>query len=675
MPKIKLISGYEKIAAGEVIERPASVVKELIENSLDAHATQIFITIEKAGKQLIQIEDNGCGIPEEDLDVAFLSHTSSKIESADDLDQLTTLGFRGEALASIAAVSQIEIISRPLNQEYAVELCMEGSADVRKGVCGGPVGTTLKVKNLFFNLPVRQKFMRSDRIEMGHISDVVCRYALAYPLVHFKLLHNGLSLTNSPAWVASQNQSIIPSLLPLEAFGHAIQSIYGKKVLDQMIPIDFQDNMVRVYGFIGKPGIARSDRTAASLFVNDRLVTNNSIASIMETAFKDYLMRQKYPFYVLFLHLAPDQVDFNVHPSKKVVHFLNEREFFANLEMIVVQLVKEHVKADLISSNQEKSAKSRRGMDSSMDYWTPSAPSSRKTMKKVSPNTPQTSKPSRSGTSSSPSISEKSAVSQKKSSPVLKIPKDPQQTLSPRKSSIKAIQTHFKTPKKKSDISSHPFASSVEKKSSTLRSPTISVQQLPPLSLLNSGIQGGKNYLVFQNEEELIIIDQHAAHERINYEKVQQMFEQEKITVQTLLTPMKIEVAPNEVDFVKDAIPDIKKFGFELEFFGGTSFIIRTIPALLKQEKRSESLITDMCLEIIHKGKESSFSIIKREMMQYMACHMSITAGDEIWSEERIRRLIKKLDETENPHHCAHGRPTYIKISYQDLDKWFHRIT
>ena len=674
MPKIKLISGYEKIAAGEVIERPASVVKELIENSLDAHATQIFITIEKAGKQLIQILDNGSGISEEDLEVAFLSHTSSKIDSADDLDQLTTLGFRGEALASVAAVSQIEIISRPENQEYALELCMEGGSDIRKNPCGGPVGTMLKIKNLFFNLPVRQKFMRSDRIEMGHISDVVCRYALAYPLVHFKLIHNGLTLTNSPTWVASsQQQTDLPNL-PLEAFGYSIQSIYGKKVLDQMIPIDFQDNIVRVYGYIGKPGIARSDRTAASLFVNDRLVTNKSIAGIMETAFKDYLMRQKYPFYVLFLQLAPDQVDFNVHPSKKVVNFLNEREFFANLETIIVQLIKQHVKADLISSNQEKSSKSRKGLDSSMDYWTPSAPVSRKAMKKTSSKSPQTTKPKRSEPSSYPSAPIKSTFSQKQRTSVLKVPKNPQQTLSPRKSAPKAVQTHFKTPKKTSQIVSNPLKSSSDLDSSIFGAPTISVKQLPPLSLLNSGIQGGKNYLIFQNSGELIIIDQHAAHERINYEKVQQMFDQEKITIQTLLAPMKIEVAPNEVDFVKDALPEIKKFGFELEFFGGTSFIIRTIPALLKQEKRSETLITDMCLEIIHKGKESSFSTIQREMIQYMACHMSITAGDEIWSEERIRRLVKKLDETENPHHCAHGRPTYIKIAYQDLDKWFHRI-
>ncbi len=659
MPKIKLISGYEKIAAGEVIERPASVVKELIENSLDAHASQIFITIEKAGKQLIQIMDNGVGIVEEDIGVAFQSHTSSKIDSADDLDNLTTLGFRGEALASVAAVSHVEIISRPSNQDYAVKLCMEGGKDTTQDPCGGPIGTTLKIRNLFFNLPVRQKFMRSDRIEMGHISDVVCRYALAYPRVHFKLVHNGLTLTNSPAWGDSAQDAEITSSLPLEAYGFSIQSIYGKKVLDQMIPIEFQDEMVRISGYIGKPGIARADRTAASLFVNDRLVTNKTIAGIMETAFKDYLMRQKHPFYVMFLHLSPDQVDFNVHPSKKVVKFLHEREFFSNLETIIVQLVKQHVKTDLIAANQDRSSQSRKGTDTSMDYWTPSAPASHK-----------------SSTYAAPPSSKEPTTSSKPRTPVLTVPKNPQKTLSANPSSPKAVQTHFKTPKKTSSRASSVFSNSPSSPNDSIfKTAHLSVKQLPPLSLLNSGIQGGKNYLVFQNEEELIIIDQHAAHERINYEKVQRMFDQEKIRVQTLLAPMKIEVAPNEVDFVKDALSEIKKFGFELEFFGGTSFIIRTIPALLKQEKRSNTLITDMCLEIIHRGKESSFSAIQRDMMQYMACHMSITAGDEIWSEERIRRLVKNLDETANPHHCAHGRPTYIKISYPDLDKWFHRIT
>jgi len=416
----------------------------------------------------------------------------------------------------------------------------------------------------------------------------------------------------------------------------------------------FEDELCRIFGYIGKPGIARSERSAASLFVNDRLVSNKSIAGIMETAFKDYLMRQKYPFYVLFIYLAPDQVDFNVHPSKKVVKFLDEQQFFTNLEIILVQQVKQHIKQDLISSNQKLAPNIKKSTDSSMDYWTPA----RSNHQKFS-QTPSSSPKSPASSSSRISNSDRKSV--------LAVPKNPQQTLKAVKPKPDGIQTHFKTPK-------HSLrASTTNSLDRNIKSSHIQVSQLPPLNLLNNGIQGGNNYLIFQNDGELVIIDQHAAHERINFEKVQQMFEKDKISIQTLLVPIKLEVAPQEVDFVKESLPNIAKFGFALEFFGGTSFIIRTIPALLKQEKRSQTLITDMCLEIIHKGRENSFTTIQREIIQYMACHMSITAGDEIWSEERIRRLVHNLDQTANPHHCAHGRPTYIKISFQELDKWFHR--
>ncbi|MHA1719248.1 MAG: DNA mismatch repair endonuclease MutL [Promethearchaeota archaeon] len=660
MKKIHLIEGYSKIAAGEVIERPASVVKELLENALDADADQVFITIENAGKNLIQVQDNGNGINEDDIEFAFQRHTSSKIKSANELDNLHTLGFRGEALASIAAISQIEIISRPKHQEYGKIVKISGGKIEKSEECGAPLGTTIKVANIFYNLPVRKKFMRSNRVELGHITDILTRYSLAYPKIHFKLIHNTITIINSPAWVEKEEQNDENLLDP---YKYAIQTIYGKKISNNLIPAQFNDGEIKLYGFIGSPEISRADKGAASLFVNKRLVSNNKISQLIINSYKDYLMRNRYPFYVLFIDVAPNKVDFNIHPSKKTVKFLNESKFLVNLQLILDDLIKVGFKnyhTDLL----EKDRNAAKTDDTILDYWTPSNPNI------IKPETGEiplkTEYPKEFG--------EKNIIKKSYDYPKHKYSKE--------KKIQNATQSHFKI---ESDTSKHfknqKSAANKHKKAvipsqhdETIIKPKIEVTQLPPLGLLNSGIQAGKNYLIFQNDEELVIIDQHAAHERINYEKVQQFYDRKRIPVQNLLVPFKMEVSPNETEFVKEAIPEMKTYGFELEHFGRNTFIIRSIPSFLNM-KKDETLIKDMCMEILHLGKEQSFSKKKREILQYMGCHQSIRAGDEIWSEERIRKLIQDLDSCENPHACAHGRPVYIKIPFKELDKWFHRTT
>ncbi|MHA1510697.1 MAG: DNA mismatch repair endonuclease MutL [Promethearchaeota archaeon] len=651
MRKIHLIEGYSKIAAGEVIERPASVVKELLENALDAEADQIFITIENAGKDLIQIQDNGKGIDEDDMEIAFQSHTSSKIKSADELDNLHTLGFRGEALASIAAISQIEIISHPAHQDYGKKLEISEGKIKNNEQCGAPIGTAIKVANLFFNLPVRKKFMRSNKVELGHITDVLTRYSLAYPKVHFKLTHNSVVIINSPAWSDQKKDEGRNKLNP---YKFAIQTIYGKNVSNNLMPIHFNDGNIKLYGFIGSPEISRSDKGAASLFVNKRLVSNNKISQLFIHAYKDYLMRNRFPFYIIYIDVPPYKVDFNIHPSKKTVKFEDETKFLVDLQIIIDDLIKTGFKQYHTNMNESGKTSSKTS-ETIIDYWTPSNP------KIIEPDL----------TSRSPTTKE-SNISIK--SPNIKILKD--------KKTHKSTQSHFKIKKNISkpynslsksakNIQNSLFSS---QSNSTIIKPKIEVTQLPPLQILNSGIQAGKNYLIFQNEDELVIIDQHAAHERINYERVQQLYKSKNIPVQNLLIPLKMEVAPNETEFVKEAIPEMKKYGFELEHFGRNTFIIRSIPVFINM-RSNETLIKDMCIEILHLGKEQSFSEKKREILQYIGCHKSIRAGDEIWDERSIRKLIQQLDSCENPHACAHGRPVYIKISFKELDKWFHRTT
>jgi len=677
MPKIRKIVGYAKIAAGEVIERPASVVKELMENAIDAEASQIFITLGNAGKDLIQIVDNGKGIPEDDLEIAFQRYTSSKIQNADQLEEIESLGFRGEALASIAAVSQIEIISRPASQLYAICLELDEGKLQLKEARGSPYGTTIKIKNLFFNLPVRQKFLRTNRVELGHITDVITRYSLAYPLIHFKLIHNSLTLINSPAW-KSPATATPESSLPIEAYGFSLQTIYGKKITSQMLPLEYRDLDLTLCGYFGLPGVARSDKGASSLFVNKRLVTNRAISGVITEAYKDYLMKHRYPFYVVFIEVSPKTVDFNVHPSKKIVKFLHEQKFMTDLRLVISRLIKQHFQQSHIQNNRPSNTP-QSPTKRANDYWsvqgngkpqsTPkehpsslSGSSSRTSPSGIRPKTPSPSNspphPRATGTNSGPATVQTHFHSSKTQPLGLKVPTS---TTIPLNSSG---MSKTEEQKPSGGISLEQFS---------LERPSIPVKQLPSLHYLSTGIQAGDTYLIFQNEEGLVLIDQHAAHERINYEKVEHSFAQEKVSIQQLLAPMKMNVAPNEVDFIKEVIPQMKQYGFDIDHFGGQFFLVRTIPAFLSKKTLSETFITDTCLDLLRMGKGQAFTDLKREIIQYLACHMSITAGEEIWDRARIQRLVQELDNCNNPHHCAHGRPTYIKIPYPELDKWFHR--
>ncbi len=657
MGKIRLIDGFEKIAAGEVIERPASVVKELIENSIDADASQIFFTIIDSGKTLIQVVDNGKGIDEPDVEIAFRRHTSSKIQSADELDSLHTLGFRGEALASIAAVSQIELITRPASQGYAVSLKMDAGKLVVKEESGGPAGTNLKIKNLFFNLPVRLKFMKSKKVELGHITDIVSRYALAYPAIHFKLEHNGVTLINSPKWGGPAGGH--PPLLHLDAYGHSIQTIYGKRVLNEMIPIEYEEDELYFCGYIGKPEIARSDRTASSLFVNRRLVTNKGLSSVIESAFEDFLMRRKYPFYVMFIELPPNTVDFNIHPSKKLVNFLNEVPLLDKIRLALNVLVKSKIIQSLNDANApSRSKQPPRSEDTILDYW---SPPSRKNITRVADSPIPHSSPSLHQPAAGTSV--RGGISPKQTHFRVKSP-----------GSAPPHPSHKPPPGSAKSPANLYSAGGVPDRATLLDPGVFNFQNLPTLTKLNSGIQAHDVYLIFQTDDELVIIDQHAAHERINYEKVTRDFDSMQVPVQELIVPIKMDVPINEVEFIKESLPKINEMGFDIEHFGGETFIIRKIPVFLKELSSSQSFIIDTCRDLLQIGKGKLFQDIRKETIQYLACHMSITKGDEIWSQNRIKKLLEELDRCDNPHFCAHGRPTYIKIAYTDLDKWFHRI-
>lgn len=672
MGKIHLIKDFEKIAAGEVIQRPASVVKELVENSIDAHASQIFVFIKNAGKDLIKIEDNGIGIEEEDLEIAFKRHTSSKMESAADLDHINSLGFRGEALASVAAISQVEIISRPTSQPIGVRMLIEPSKETKKEQCGAPLGTSISVKNLFYNLPVRRKYLKSKQVELGHITDIITRYSLAYPKIHFRLEHNGLNLINSPAFDQSDEHKsgITDSNVAIKAFGFAIQAIYGKKVLDQMEPLTFSDEYLQIYGYLGHPEIGRSDRYAASIFINKRLVQNKKMMQIIYDAYQGYLMRHKYPFFVLFIEIPPEKVDFNIHPSKKTVKFAEEKDIMNSLSFVL----KNHIKQAFVSNKNQSSSITTSKKQKALEPVFESSDLSHKSNSEsnYSRNSLIKSRTASKKQNSIPQQKKSSSNERKKFQNQTKFQFSTKKVNSP--SSHHEIQESRNRLKKNLEFDQNTETSPSLEPKSFLINNSLDLQNIPTIKYLNNGIQAGNTYLIFQTEEGLLIIDQHAAHERINLEKVKQIYDSGKISVQKLLSPIKMDVAPNEVAFIQENLNYLKKIGFELDYFGGSMFLLRTVPAFFSRYHLSNTVIIGICLDLIHMGQEKAFSEIKYEIMQYMACHQSLRAGDEIWDRRTIEKLLLELDSCENPQHCAHGRPTYIKIPYNELEKRFHRI-
>ena len=318
MARIKEIKGYEKIAAGEIIERPASIIKELVENSLDAGSTQIKIIMKNYGRDLIQVVDNGTGIHKDDILVAFKNHSSSKVQDADSMLEfgVNTFGFRGEALASIAAVSNIEMVTRTEDSDNAYKVTLNNSEYSPIEPTGGPRGTNIKVMNLFYNTPVRLKFLKSNSVELGHVSNIISRFALSHPEVHFQFFHNDNALMNTP-----KVKGVLDRIL----------TMYGKPVADAMIPVSYEDTLFKITGFIGLPETARSNRSNASLFVNNRWIVSAIVTSLVENAYRDYLMKHQYPFYVLFIELDQAKVDFNIHPTKKMVRFAYEDILIENL--------------------------------------------------------------------------------------------------------------------------------------------------------------------------------------------------------------------------------------------------------------------------------------------------------------------------------------------------------
>ena len=608
--KIKKILDAEKIAAGEVVERPSNVVKELLENSIDAEAKEIRVIVKRAGKGLIQIIDDGIGIPPDEIDIAFERHTSSKINRIEDLERLTTLGFRGEALASIAIVSQVEITSRTKENDQGVKLILEYGVIKEKKNVFCQIGTDIKVKNLFYNVPARLKFLKKDTTELGHITDIIQRYALAYPHLHFIYTHNDLTILNCPA---------------SNDLRTTVFHIYGKKVANLMEPINYSEDKLSIHGLLGHSEISKDNRAYSSLILNKRYVISDLIFRAVQEAYKGTLMIGKHPFFVLNLELDPAIIDFNVHPKKLYIRFEDEEYIFNKVYNIVRKFVE-----------QKFIEKEDTNIYSELSNFTRSINSDKQ--ETIFQDTKKIVK----------ELNEAHSDELDKSIQLNLTDGDIVDNDADLSSADTFLRGNY------IDLKNFPKMRLIS------RTGQLSNKTYILLEGINENGESG-----------FYILDQHAASERVNKEYFYDYYENSKKSKQILITPLTIEVSPSEKFFLQSNMNEIIRLGFDFEHFRGNTFVLRAVPILMGKTPDLE-LIKEIISDITEIGKDKSFSEKLEEIINYLSCHKSIRGGDDL-SLESIRKLLINLAHCKDSFHCAHGRPTLKFFSFKELDKIFKR--
>ncbi|NOZ51071.1 MAG: DNA mismatch repair endonuclease MutL [Chloroflexi bacterium] len=584
----------DKIAAGEVVERPASVVKELIENSLDAGATDIRVEIRAGGKRLIRVIDNGCGMHGAEVPLAVQRHATSKLQSAADLEHIGTLGFRGEALAAISAVSKTTLVSRHADESTGIEIKMEGSRVLHQRPIGSPPGTSITIEQLFWNTPARLKFLRTEATEAGHISKIVTRYALAYPQVRFSTINDGRLIFQAPG-NGDRQQTLI--------------KVYGADIARQMLPVQTEaaggTAAVRVSGFASQPALHRNNRSYIELFVNKRYIRDRNLSFAVIQAYHTLLPGGRYPIAVLFIDMDPGLVDVNVHPTKAEVRFREASLVFRAVQRAVVRAL--HDQAPVASLQPSSFPDTRSG-------WA----QRRQTLLQAGQG---------------------------------------QEGAGQMAMGIYRQGQPPATPLVGADASA-PTASSPL--------PAASPDLLPPLRPVG---QVGAAYLVAEGPGGMYLIDQHAAHERILYEQIVQA-EQQPISRQQLLQPLTIELGTQLAGFISEQLSVLQQSGFDIESFGGGSYLLRAIPAFMGK-RDPQALLTEVA-ESLAARDDVVGQAREDELVKIICKRLAIKAG-QVLSLAEQRALLQQLEACHNPRTCPHGRPTTLHLSAAQLQRQFGR--
>ncbi len=646
-----------KIAAGEVIERPASVVKELLENAIDAQATAITVEIREGGISLIRVTDNGCGIPKEEVGLAFLRHSTSKIKSVEDLFTVSSLGFRGEALSSIASVAQVELITKTDSQLTGTRYQIEGGQEKSLEEIGAPEGTTFLVRNLFYNTPARRKFLKTPQTEGAHVADLVEKIALSHPEISIRLIHNNQNKLHT-----SGNHNL----------KDIIYTIYGREIAANLLPVSSESDILQIQGFIGKPVIARGNRNYENYYINGRYIRSSIISKAIEEAYKPFLMQHKYPFTLLHFTIEPEYLDVNVHPTKMELRFrdgeriyqlvrdmvsdaLSHKELIPEVDLEKKQGKQKEEKQEREQENQRPEPFERRRLEAMARSFQRSSqmPPDPSTADQpaVSPVPPvhkpltgslgDTSSDQPSAEPPVPVIRETAGYGERLEERTMQIPPEPEQA------------SEKPQPPEQLDFFQEKL--------------------LEPKSRLHHKLIGQlfDTYWLVEFHEQLYIIDQHAAHEKVLFEKTVNSLKSREYTSQMVNPPIILTFSRQEELLFKKHQDYFAGMGFEIEHFGGKEYAVRAVPGNLFSIAKKE-LLMEM-IDGLSEDTSSHNPDLIFEKIASMSCKAAVKGNNRL-SPQEANELIDQLLDLENPYACPHGRPTIISMSKYELEKKFKRI-
>ena len=659
-----------QIAAGEVIERPASVVKELLENSIDAGATRIEVTISGGGSELIRISDNGCGMTSEQLPLAVSSHATSKLPTDDALFHVGTLGFRGEALASIGSVSHLTIRTRTANSDSGSELVVRGGVVEPPAPCGAPVGTVIEVKNLFFNTPVRHRFLKTAQTEKGHIVEAFTRLALGNPHIHFVLSHNGKVLHDLPASTNWRDR---------------IHAFFGAEISQSLIPIQSDDGQISISGHVGDPSVSRGNNRMQYLFLNGRHIRDRALQHALSEAYRGLLMVGRHPVCFLRMEMPAEMIDVNVHPTKLEVRFTDSgRAYSRLLQSLRHQFLSTNMTQRVGGASDESTLHDPANAVQPGGSQIPSPPIGGQPISEVERRQRQsiidwarTGQSNASlGSMTTPAFQPFPDSGTSKSSNAGAFSTDRLSVTNERflqtgQRTLPPTNARDQAPWDAADNESEESSSSTLSDAS-LSSGEASVGVTPSVSYL--GFQVHQRYLVTQDEKGMVVIDQHALHERVLYERVcEKVLEQGRpLESQRLLVPEPVSLTPSERTAALDAKETLAKIGIEIDEFGGETILVQSCPAILGRMSPGEMLHT-LLDAVVAAGKQPDAKDLLNHLLSTIACKAAVKAGDRLTSDE-ITSLLEQKDLYHDTHHCPHGRPTALFFSRDELDRMFGRL-
>ncbi|RHO32204.1 DNA mismatch repair endonuclease MutL [Roseburia sp. AM16-25] len=621
-------STIDKIAAGEVVERPSSVVKELVENAIDAGASAITVEIKDGGKSYIRITDNGCGIPEDELSVAFMRHSTSKLRDASELADIHTLGFRGEALSSISAVSRVEMITKPADTLMGVRYVIEGSKEVSLDKIGAPDGTTIMVYQLFFNTPARKKFLKTDTTEASYISELMERLALSHPDISFCLISNKKEKIHT-----SGNGNLMDT----------IYQIYGRLIASNLLAVEKETDLLKVSGFIGNSNVARGNRSLENFYINGRYIKSPLLSKSVEEGYVGYLMQHQYPFCVLMITTKEASVDVNVHPTKQEVRFDDEMAIADIFKSLIFERL--HQREDIA--------------EVTLDENVQAAP-----LRKTTEN--DATDPGSESMTCEPES--------KKEETIIEVAPEPfeKSRLEKMRQKITA-QIHADTPYERKY---QEYYQEKEKEQDQSREEKVTYEQTSFLSeqaRAKHRIIGQvfDTYWLIEHDNKLYIIDQHAAHEKVLFERMMKQLQDKEMTTQYVSPPIIVSLTKAEQDILKRYEEVFSELGYVISSFGGNEFAIEGVPGNLFSFDVKEFFMELLasCGEL--KGNDGHDMIV--EKVASMSCKAAVKGNNRL-SYPEIEELLDELLSLENPYHCPHGRPTIIAMTKYELEKKFKRI-